>query len=128
MQSDLFYLPVNNSGKQQLDSRAQRPVLGDRTNGVVNGCVDTVGDIVKQRLPGASRLSTKIPSRGLALPDSPLAAALNPDSPMQVRRVSAIPQHVIETGAPPTESVIVQPDGAIKHEHKLYFPHLSTRK
>ena len=35
----VFYLPVNNSGKHQLDSRAQRPVLGDRTNGVVNGCV-----------------------------------------------------------------------------------------
>ena len=101
---------------------------------------DTVGDIVKQRLPGASRLSTKRSSRGLALPASPLAvahtpipykkarkdeatggltpfdfnlvitAALNPDTPMQVRRLSAKPQHVIEPGAPPTESVIVLPE------------------
>ncbi|CAL8370141.1 unnamed protein product [Boreogadus saida] len=139
MQSDLFYLPVNNSGNQ-LDSRAQRPVLGDRTNVGASCSYDTVGDIVKQRIPGASRLSTKRSSRGLALPASPLAvahtpipykkarkdeatggltpfdfnlvitAALNPDSPMQVRRLSAKPQHVIETGAPPTESVIVLPE------------------
>ncbi|CAL8235951.1 unnamed protein product [Arctogadus glacialis] len=84
MPTDLIYGAGDETVKQQLDPRArshdirlnnQRTILGDRTNVGASGSYVPNLDSVKQRTPGASRLSKKNlkrPSRGLALPCSPL--------------------------------------------------------
>ncbi|CAL8361435.1 unnamed protein product [Arctogadus glacialis] len=122
----------------------QRTILGDRTNvGASNSYVPNL-DSVKQRIPGANRLSTKNlkrPSRGVELPCSPLALDHTPipykkdckdttHSVLTPKNLNLVLKAVInpkiarqggvwsmrkqQVSEPPTETVTVQPDGTIQ--------------